>query len=152
MDFRLKNMKNIILTFAIFILITSCNTYKKNRFEYNLGKKENEWINNFKTEFFFSCIKEGYKNDTIIKLISKKDLLYQYEPYAYQHNKIDSLAINLIKRIPKPIYQHCDDCTKKEEIENNTKNYFCASCLNYFASRELDSIAKNEYKKINKKL
>ena len=70
-----------------------------------------------------------------------------YEPFSYQHDKIDSLAIKIIQNIPKPIIPHCDDCTDEEEIEELKKNYICATCLNYYASNELDSIAKIEYKK-----
>jgi hypothetical protein len=131
---------------TIAFLIISCSTYKRTNFEYHLGKKENEWINNFKTEFFFSCLKIGYKNDTIFKLISRKDFQYLYEPFAFQHNAINILATKIIKDMPKPIYPHCDDCTEKEEKEEAEKNYICASCLNYYASRELDSIAKKAYK------
>ena len=141
-------MKKSIILLSLIIL--SCSLNKRTRFEYNLGSKKNEWINNFKTEFFFICLKKGYKNDTIFKLIAKKDLQYLYEPFAYQHNKIDSLAIKIIQNIPKPIIPHCDDCTKEEEIEELKKNYICATCLNYYASNELDSIAIVTYKKLLK--
>lgn len=153
MDFKLKTMKNVILNLLICsLLISSCSTFKRNKFEYHLGSQKNEWINNYKTEFFFECIKKGYKNDTIFKLISKKDLLYIYEPFALQHSQIDKLATNLIDNLPKPIYPHCDDCNTKEEQEEILKNYICASCLNYYASRELDSIAKSNYKRLEKKV
>lgn len=131
---------------AITFIITSCSTYNRSKFEYHFGNKENEWINNFKTEFFFTCLKTGYKNDTIFKLISEKDFQYLYEPFAFQHNEIDILATKIITNIPKPIYPHCDDCTKKEEENEAKKNYICASCLNYYASIELDSVAKKAYK------
>lgn len=142
-------MKKLIILLVIIVL-TSCSSYKRTKFEYQLGSNKNEWINNFKTEFFFTCIKKAYKNDTIFNLISKKDFQYHYEPFAYQHDKIDTLANRIIEKMPKPIYPHCDDCDEKQEKEDAQKNYFCASCLNYYASRELDSIAKNEYKKICK--
>lgn len=142
-------MKKLIIFLAI-IVFTSCSSYKRTKFEYQLGSNKNEWINNFKTEFFLTCLQKAYNNDTIFKLISKKDFQYHYEPFAYQHYKIDTLANRIIKNMPKPIYPHCDDCDEKEEKEDVKKNYFCASCLNYYASRELDSIAKREYKKISK--
>ena len=110
-----------------------------------MGNKKNEWINNFKTEFFFSCLKKGYKSDSITNLISKKDLLYLYEPYAFQHEQIDSISSLIIEKMPKPIYPHNDEINDKKELD---KNYICASCLNYYSSRELDSIAKKKYKKL----
>ena len=123
----------------------SCSTYNREKFEYHLGNKKNEWINNFKTEFFFSCLKKGYKSDSITNLISKKDLLYLYEPYAFQHEQIDSISRLIIEKMPKPIYPHNDEINDKKELD---KNYICASCLNYYSSRELDSIAKKKYKKL----
>lgn len=138
-------MKKLVIIIIVFVVV-SCSTNKRTKFEYQLGSKDNEWINNFKTEFFFTCLKKGYNNDSIFKLISKKDFQYLYEPFAFQHDEIDILATRVIKNIPKPIYPHCDDCSKKEEQEILKKNYICASCLNYYASRELDSIAKKTYK------
>lgn len=128
MAFTLNIMKKFFYI-TIFILILSCSTNKRTRFEYNLGSKQNEWINNFKTEFFFTCLKRGYKNDTIFKLIAKRDFQYLYEPFAYQHNKIDSLAIKIITNIPKPIIPHCDDCTKEEEIEELKKKLHLCNLL-----------------------
>lgn len=140
-----------LLSLLFIITTISCSIVKRPKFEYHFGTKENVWINNFKTEFFFSCIRQGYKNDTIFKLISKKDLLYRYEPFAYQHNEIDIIANKIIQNIPRPIYAPCDDCTDKEKDEEYKKNYICATCLNYYASRELDSIAKKTYNKYEKK-
>lgn len=136
-----------ILFLTLFILISSCSSNKRAKFEYNLGSPKTEWITNFKTEFFFTCLKKGYKNDTIFNLIAKKDMQYLYEPFAFQHNEIDSLASNIIQNIPKPIIPPCDDCSKEEAIESFKKNFICATCLNYYASYELDSIAKVAYKK-----
>lgn len=141
-------MKKIILISSVILLIFSCNSYKRNRFEYHLGNKKNEWINNFKTEFFFSCLNKGYKSDSIANLISKKDLLYLYEPFAYQHEQVDSISSLIIEKMPKPIYAHNDEINYKKELD---KNYICASCLNYYSSRELDSIAKRKYKLSQKK-
>ena len=116
-------MKKLIILLVIIVL-TSCSSYKRTKFEYQLGSNENEWINNFKTEFFLTCLKKAYKNDTIFNLISKKDFLYHYEPFAYQHDKIDTLASRIIEKMPKPIYPHCDDCDEKQEKEDVQKNYF----------------------------
>jgi hypothetical protein len=121
--------------------------YKRTKFEYHFGKNQNEWINMYKTDFFLSCLRKGYKNDTIFKLIAQNDLLVPYEPILFHYDRIDALAVKLIKNIPKAIYPHCDDCTEEEEKEDLKKNYICASCLNYYASKELDSIAKKAYQK-----
>lgn len=139
--------KTIIFLGLVLSIFYSCDTYKRTKFEYHFGKNENEWINMYKTQFFLTCLRKGYNDDAILKLIAQKDLLVPYEPVLFQYDKIDTLATRIIKNIPKPIYPHCDDCTEEEEKENLKKNYICASCLNYYASKELDSIAKNVYKK-----
>nr|WP_315159455.1 hypothetical protein [uncultured Flavobacterium sp.] len=134
-------MKNKIIFIVIFCCsFGSCETYKRTQFEYHFGKTKNEWINMYKTEFFFTCLEKGYQNKKIFELISQKDLLLPYEPFP---EKIDTLANKLIKNMPKPIFPHCDECNEQEQLK---KNYICASCLNYYASRELDSIAKKAYK------
>ena len=100
----------------------------------------------YKTDVFLSCLRKGYKDDSFFYQIAKKDLLVPYEPILSYYNRIDTLTTKVIKNMPRPIFPHCDDCTKEEELEMGKKNYICASCLNYYASRELDSIAKKAYK------
>jgi hypothetical protein len=108
-------MKKIITIIGIlFYLFTSCGTYKRSKFEYQFGKEGSEWINMYKTEVFFTCLRKGYENPEIFKLIAEKDLQVPYEPIFSEYNEIDSLAIKIIINIPKPIYPHCDDCTEKE--------------------------------------
>lgn len=146
MDFKIKKMKSAIVIIVLSCLLSSCATHKRDKFDYHFGEFENEWINMYKTDFFLSCIRKGYQDDEIFKLMAKKDLLVPYEPILFHYDEIDSLAANVIKNMPKPIFPHCDDCTVEEEAADLKKNYICASCLNYYASRELDVIAKRAYK------
>lgn len=146
MDLKIKKMKSIIVIIVLCCVFTSCATHKSDKFEYHFGKVDNEWIKMYKTEFFLSCLRKGYQDDEIFKLIAKKDLLVPYEPILFHYDQIDSLAGNVIKNMPKPIFPHCDDCTEEEELADLKKNYVCASCLNYYASRELNLIAKRAYK------
>ena len=123
-------------------MFISCSTYKREKFDYNFGK--NQWINSYKTDVFFACIKKGYQNDSLFKLINKKDLFSLSGDFQItEMQESQKLGEAVISNIPKPIYPKCDDCNQKEELN---KNYFCAACLNYYASRELDSIAKKAYK------
>ena len=138
-------MKSKLLITILCCLFLSCKTYKREKFQYYFGKNDIEWINMYKTEVFFSCLRKGYKNETIFKAITKEDLLVPYEPILSEYGKIDTLTAKVIEKIPKPVYPHCDDCTEEEQKEILQKNYVCATCLNYYASRELDSIAKKRY-------
>jgi hypothetical protein len=143
-------VKKLIVGFVILFLILSCNTYKRDKFVYNLGQGKEQWINNYKTEFFIKCLQYGYQNDSIIKLMSKKDILYYLpNPLEFQHKEIDNLASKIIAEMPKPIYPKLEEDDEKEEFK---KQLICANCLNYYASKELDSIAKISYTKSIKKL
>lgn len=131
-------MKKLLLSIILITLI-SCKSYKRNDFTYRKEDK-NGWINTFKAEVFYSCLKEGYNNDTIFKLMSKKDLFNSYE--GFESEVLDSAKVlgnNIIKNLPKP-YINLD------EIDLNNKNFISMSCLNYYASKQLDIIAKKAYK------
>jgi hypothetical protein len=123
----------------LMLLFISCSTYQRDKFSYRKEDKK-YWINNFKSEVFYECLKEGYQNDTIFKLIAKKDLFNTREYFEF--NLIDSAKVlgkSIIKKMPSP-YINLD------EIDLKNKNFISMSCLNYYASRELDSIAKKAYK------
>lgn len=133
-------MKKYFIPIVILIFtLLSCNTYKRDKFQYRNDDKK-VWINTFKSEVFYACIKEGYKNDSLYKIMSNKDLFNLYD--GFELNLIDSARIlgkNIIIKIPPPYIK----------IEDNNmlkKNFISYSCLNYYASRELDSIANEVYK------
>jgi hypothetical protein len=131
-------MKKIILLITSLI-ISSCSTYQRDKFSFRKEDKKC-WVNTFKSEAFYQCLREGYQNDTIFKLIAKKDLFNTYE--GFELNLIDSaktLGSSVIKKMPAP-YINLDE----SDLKN--KNFISMSCLNYYASRELDSIARKLYK------
>jgi len=139
-------MKKLIIIVVLINIAFSCTTYKREKFDYSFGS--DKWINIYKTNVFFACIRNGYSNDSIFKLIGKKDLFIPAETMYDEIGNNNDLGKQIIIKMPKPIYPHCDECNEEEELK---KNYICASCLNYYASRELDSIAKKAYKKHIKK-
>ncbi len=142
MEIKLKIMKKIIIL-SISLSILSCSTQKRDTFKYRNEDKK-VWINTFKSEVFYECLKEGYKNDTIFKLMAEKDLFNSYD--AIDFTTIDyarELGKQIIIKIPTPYI--------KIEVGNEylkNKNFISYSCLNYYASKELDSIANIEYEKM----
>jgi hypothetical protein len=138
----MKSGQNAVIL-TICLLVLSCNTYKRDKFYYRgqIKSSSMSWINNFKDEVFYECLKEGYKNDSIFKLMSKKDLFNTSDGGMTldDYNSIRILGRKIIKNMPPP-YIHIDD----EDISG--MNFISASCLHYYASRELDSIAKAAYK------
>lgn len=128
-------MKYIII--ILIVCLSSCNKNSYQRFDYN--KSNNPWVEAFKDNVFFAILKEGYKNDTIFRLIEKKDAFNPYDNLSPDAlDQIKELAKDLIKNMPKPAM--CENCKDGE-------NYYMANALHYYASYELDSIANEAYKK-----
>lgn len=144
MDITLnKSMKIKVFLFFIIILNFSCTTtYKREKFYYR-GEGKNHWINTFKEEVFYACLREGYKNDSIFKMMAKKDF-FNFSGDNFDYEILDTAEVigkRIIKNMPPP-YVKVED-----EVDLSRKNFISANCLRYYASRELDSIARIEYKK-----
>jgi len=130
-------MKYITLIFFTLILNSCSSQNKYEHFDYQNGP--NAWINAFKDQMFFACLRESYSNDSIYKMIEKHDALNPYDGLNLESlDKAKALGKSIIKNIPPPAM--CESC-------NNGENYFMADCLHYYKSRELDSIAHTEFKK-----
>ena len=134
-------MRKILLLIGL-ICLAACSKHTFPRFDYNNGP--NSWINAFKDRVFFNSLRESYKSDTIFKLIEKKDAFNPYEglgPDAI--NKAKLIAIELVRKMPPPTM--CENCTKD-------MNYYMANALHFYNSKQLDSIAIQEYKKYLKQM
>lgn len=109
-------------------------------FDYN--KSDNPWISAYKDQAFIACLKESYKNDSIFKIIERYDAGNPYDG-IYGQPVLDAkkLGAEIAKNIPSA--QMCEGCTEEQ-------NYFMATCLHYYNSKELDSIARAAHKKYNK--
>lgn len=135
-------MKKIKLYASCFIIVfSSCKaSYNSPRFDFNNGPKP--CLNAFKDRVFFSILQESYKGTDAIKEINKRDLGNPYDgiydPTLFK--KIDSISKEFIKKLPPPAL--CVECKKDQ-------NYFMAQALHFYASRELDSLAKAELKKFS---
>jgi len=138
-------MKNIFLICA-FLLLNSCMTNSlRQSFNYEEKKSKELWINSYKYEVFYGCIKEGLGNDSLRIILKDKDLFNK--SIELEFNTIDNarqLGSYIVLNMPKPFI--------KFENENDlNKNFISYNCLKYYASRELDSIANIEFIKTLKK-
>ena len=118
-------MKNISL--VIFaIVICSCSTSNSNKFDYN--KSKNAWLDAFKDQAFFACLRESYKNDSIFKLIEKEDA---FNPYDDLNPEAITIAKNngknVSENIPPPAM--CENC-------NEGENYYMATYAEKLKSPE----------------
>lgn len=128
-------MKYIII--ILLLCLSSCSKKTYHRFEYN--KSDNPWVEAFKDNVFLSILRESYQNDTIFKLLEKKDTFNPYNGLSGDAlDQTKQLATKFIKNMPKSAI--CENCKEGE-------NYYMANSLHYYASCELDSIACEAYKK-----
>lgn len=141
-------MKSLSYRYIIVILFfSSCTVNKLARFNYNNGP--NPWINAFKDRVFVKCLEHSYNNDSIFTMINKIDVYVNpYDAFYLEGDRIkllDSLSHSIPLHIPPP----------SGLIEGvDGRNFYLCNCLHYYASKELDSIARKEYKnelKITKK-
>lgn len=138
-------MKNIFLI-CVFLFLNSCKTNSlKQKFNYEEKNSKELWINSYKYEVFYGCIKEGLGNDSLRIILKDKDLFNK--SLELEFNTIDNarqLGSYIVVNMPKPFI--------KFENENDlNKNFISYNCLKYYASRELDSIANIEFIKTLKK-
>ncbi|KQR65354.1 hypothetical protein [Pedobacter sp. Leaf176] len=129
-----------VIILVMLLGISACKTsYKYPRFDFDNGP--NPCINAFKDRMFLSILREAYKGTNAIKEISKIDVGNPYDGISSPElfKKIDSIAVGFYKKIPPPSV--CDECTEEQ-------NYFMAQALHFYASKELDSIARTELKEI----
>lgn len=147
----IKLVKTVIATGFILTLI-SCsairgskdlNTYYGDAFFYpgyslNKPSPKNGWVINYKQSSFYHCLSQGYKNDTIFKLIHEEDIFLEAAVPMSFWPKINSESKKIIDNLPSTEYYN-------DETDKN-KKHILESCLCYFASRELDSVAKKAYK------
>ena len=137
-------MKYIIIL-SVFCTL-SCTVQKRDSFSYAETNTKTQWINSFKYEVFYGCIKEGIGNDSLRIILQKKDLFNPNAEVDFVVNdKARSLGKGIIENMPKP-YIKID----KGEEDLKNKNFISSNCLKYYASKELDSIAEAEYKKAYK--
>jgi hypothetical protein len=137
--------KSIIYLFFIVLLFLSCRpTNIRESFSYEEDDLKRNWINSYKYEVFYGCIKQGLGNDSLRIILSKNDLFNKFLELEFK--TIDSarnLGYKLIQNMPTPFI--------KIDENSTNKNFISYNCLKYYASRELDSIAIAEYKKFKKK-
>lgn len=131
-------MKKSLLILSVFTFLVSCSSSKRDRFVYN----EFTWIDQFKESVFLVCIKESYKSDSIYEQMSQRDIFFANDALYEDLELINRLGEDFVKRIPLPT-RPCPECKKEDK-------FFLANCLKYYRSKELDSIAKSEYRKFLK--
>ncbi len=142
-------MKNIITFLLIICTSLSCKVQELNSFDYNNGP--NPWVNAFKDYVFVQCLNQSYPLEAskiIFNNISKYDLYNPYDGFVEYRIANTSFLDSIAEMKPKniPPFKHNDG------VNDKGKNVYLSNCLHFYASRQLDSIAKNEYKKYLKNL
>ncbi|MGV9002662.1 hypothetical protein [Flavobacterium sp.] len=132
-------MKKFIFIVLVF---ASCKNYNRDCFSYDESIKES-WINSYKYEVCYGCLKEGIGNDSLRIILKKKDLFNKNLEIDFSTiDNARSIGKNIIINMPKPFIK-----IDEEQNDLKEKNFISYNCLKYYASKELDSIAKFEYEK-----
>ena len=135
---------NKILILLIFLILTiSCNNLKNNDNSKVLITKENIKLKEaFKKRVFYECLKISFENKEIFKQIREEDFFDTSNYLTFKAlDKAKELALECQKRIPK-WQAKCDTCKVKVY-----KKPIFSYCLEYFKSKELDSITNSVFKK-----
>ena len=142
-------MKKILYLLFICSLIFSCSTSKELREDRKSWDYKN-WDNKFKKRAVSLCILKGYENKKIENLINEND----YSFYSPLGKAIFDKALEPI--IDKEITKIKFDSIKLENTYPNDlksiyqkRNVF-NHCLNFYESKQLDSITRIEKKKWKK--
>jgi hypothetical protein len=130
---------------AVFILMALCSCSNEIHKSFDYNRSDNPWSHAFKDRVFFSSLKEAYKRDSsIFKHIEQIDALNPFDGLTPQEMKLaDEIGISLIQKMPAPAM--CDGCL-------TGMNYFMATSLHYYNSKELNKTTKQLYKKHKKSI
>lgn len=133
-------MKTII-SILLIIFLTSCSSQKVVSERALKKNQEDGFVHFYKVQSFCSCIRQAYENKQITELMQKEDLLGSYDELANQlfQKQIDSLAKNVAQGIKKETY---------EDFEG--KKRIAETCLTFYTSKKLDSLAHVTYKRLTK--
>ena len=136
-----------IIKYCITVLIVfhcySCDLYK-DKFYYPQYKNEKQsWIDAYKYTVFLNCVKVGIGNDSLRLILKRKDLYYPYSGMTFYYvDEARDKGRTVIEKLPPPYIKI--DIGEEKFYEG--KNYISFTCLNYYASRDLDKIARRAYK------
>ena len=137
-------LNKILLLLAAVTCLLSCSPTSKKKSGFDYQTSDNPWIDAFKDQVFFACLKESYPNDSIFRLIEKRDVFNPYDGLNPENlEKAKHLGQFLSQNIPPA--SMCEGCA-------DGQNYYMATCLHYYASSELDSIARAQYRKYKEQL
>jgi hypothetical protein len=136
-------MDTSVRILLLALIFSSCSVNKLEKFSYTNSK--NAWIDSYKDQVFFSCFMQGHQNDTVLrKLLGKRDLQNSYEAiYIEDIIKASELGKKIADGIPIATIG-CEDC-------KNGEKFIIPNCLHYYKSKDLDSIARREFKIFNRK-
>lgn len=121
-------------------LTLSCGGYKRGSFTYSLQARQ-AWIDAYKYEAFYRCVKERLRNDSLRLLLQRTDL---FSPEGLAFETIDdarAVGRQVVRKAPKP-YVKVDE----GDTDAAKKNYYSFYCLRFYASKELDSAATEAYR------
>lgn len=135
-------MKYLISISLMVSFLVSCKPQKGINESEIIGKEKEAFVHFFKIQTYCSCIKYGYSNKDINTLMAEEDLLGSYDDLAdpFIQGMIDSLGKQVSIKIQP-----------EEYLDFQNKRRITETCLGFYTSSELDSIAHTTYKKVKRR-
>ncbi|MGB1268675.1 MAG: hypothetical protein ACPG45_02975 [Flavobacteriaceae bacterium] len=129
-------MKNIIYATLVFLFFSCATKHERPTYRFDSKTSEHGWVVAYKQHVFYSCLKEGYQNDSIFILMRKEDSFNAYQLGFPMIDRARLLGKKIAKDIKVPFYI--------APVDPQLRN-ISFTCLCFYDSRELDSIARAEY-------
>ncbi len=144
-------MKNIIPLILLYLI--GCSTSKSKQLEYSNSEFES-YVQSFKVHFVSDCIHNG----TYAMLKPDVSTCSDFCMELHNYKLIDSLADEIDRKIYQDSVdwadQICKGCAENEELLKRFQDAGMIGtrtlkfCLEYYTSKELDSIARVNVKKM----
>jgi hypothetical protein len=131
-------MRNIFITTVILFSLMSCSTHNKS----NHNSDEENFVLSYKKSVLYGCVNEATNNNLSLFSKENNDLGLAIEVEIIQHQEVFN-ALNKGKELSKKI--RAINYTDFED-----KKPIFSDCINFAFSKEIDSIARDLYKRKEK--
>lgn len=153
----------LIVVFLASIILAGCNKYVvlKPKFSHH-GNIPHSPTNRFRWEVCIRILQNAYKDTKAFEEIQKKDEIIHPTDVTYSdayYKAIDSISASFLYNAPTATYirgmekidpKFLYGNKTEKQLEDQKKDYFIFAVLNFYESRELDSLARH-YMEISNK-
>ena len=129
----------LIYRCCLFVILLSACTTTKNRASNDFSINEDDYIKSYKIALVCGCINEGTKENFTKFIVDNNDLGLFTEAEVISHQRVkeaDSVG-RVYSRTIKPL----------NYVDAGDKKPYVSRCIYFALGREVDSLAKESYKR-----